>query len=565
MRGDRSTGFVLSDFNTANLVGYLQNEDDLPVVDVSAAPYGQVQTLLVEPAHPIWPTALDFVIVWTRPESVLGAFRDLLDRREAAPDRLAREVDDFAALLGAIARPERPVFVPTWTLPPFLRGLGVVDLKDPSGLRGQLLAANARLVERLRPEPSVFTFDADRWMASAGRAPFHNRLWYAGKIPYANEVFIEAGADFKAALRALSGRTRKLLVLDLDGTLWGGLVGEVGWDALRLGGHDPAGEAFVDFQCELARLKRRGVLLAIASKNDEAKALEALDRHPEMVLRPRDFVARRINWRDKAENIAEMVAELNLGLDSVVFVDDQPAERARVREVFPEVYVPEWPEDVLEYRKALLSLRCFDTAASSAEDLQRTALYQDEGERKRLKDRVGSLTEWLETLAIRVQIEELGPQNVKRAAQLLNKTNQMNLSTRRLSEAELLAWARQKDHRFWTFRLQDRFGDAGLIGLASFEAGDAISARLVDFVLSCRVFGRKVEETMIATVISNLRQAGRRTLLAQYLPTAKNGPCLEFLQNSGLRTDDGSLFTWDLSAPYALPESIQVEGGPQFA
>ena len=201
MRGDRSTGFVLSDFNTANLVGYLQNDDDLPVVDVSAAPYGQVQTLLVDPAHPIWPTGLDFVIVWTRPESVLGAFRDLLDRREASPDGLAREVDEFAALLSAIARPERPVFVPTWTLPPFLRGLGVVDLKDPSGLRGQLLAANARLVERLRPEPSVFTFDADRWMASAGRAPFHNRLWYAGKIPYANEVFIEAGADFKAALR----------------------------------------------------------------------------------------------------------------------------------------------------------------------------------------------------------------------------------------------------------------------------------------------------------------------------------------------------------------------------
>ena len=142
MRGDRRTGFVLSDFNSANLVDYLQNDDDPPVVELSAAPYGQVHALLVDPAHPTWRTALDFVIVWTRPESVLGAFRDQLDRREASPDRLAREVDEFAALLGAIARPERPVFVPTWTLPTFLRGLGVVDLKDAFGLRGQLFAAN---------------------------------------------------------------------------------------------------------------------------------------------------------------------------------------------------------------------------------------------------------------------------------------------------------------------------------------------------------------------------------------------------------------------------------------
>ena len=565
MRADRTKGLVLSDFNSGNLAAYLSNDDEPPIVELSSAPYGQVETLLMDPSHPVWQTELDFVIVWTRPESVLGSFRDVLDYREVSAQQLIREVDEFAALLSALGRPARTVFVASWTLPPYLRGLGLLDLKSPLGIRGQLLAANARLVQRLQPEPSIFVFDAERWMSSAGRAPFHDRLWYAGKIPYANEVFIEACGDFKAALRALSGRTRKLLVLDLDGTLWGGLVGEDGWEALRLGGHDPEGEAFVDFQRELERLKRRGVLLAIASKNDEATALEALERHPEMILRPRDFVARRINWRDKAENIAEMVEELNLGLDSVVFIDDQPAERARVREAFPEIYVPEWPPDVLAFRKALLSLRCFDAAVSSAEDLRRTALYQDESERQKLKGRAGSLTEWLDSLAIRVQIEELGPPNVKRATQLLNKTNQMNLSTRRMSEAELLLWAQQAGHKLWTFRLQDRLGDAGLIGLASFEAVDVSSARLIDFVLSCRVFGRKIEETMVATVIRDLHGAGFRTLSARYLRTEKNAPCLEFLKVSGFRTEDECLFSWDLSSEYALPKFIQVDGGPWLA
>ena len=174
----------------------------------------------------------------------------------------------------------------------------------------------------------------------------------------------EAAADIRAAFVGLRGAAKKLLVLDLDDTLWGGIVGDAGWENLRLGGHDPQGESFADFQRAIKNLKRRGVVLALVSKNEESVALEAIRNHPEMVLKEDDFVGWRINWTDKARNIAELATELNLGLQSVVFIDDNPVERARVREALPEVFVPEWPEDKLLYASAFGQLRCFDAPPS---------------------------------------------------------------------------------------------------------------------------------------------------------------------------------------------------------
>jgi len=332
----------------------------------------------------------------------------------------------------------------------------------------------------------------------------------------------------------------------------------VGWENLRLGGHDAVGEAFVDFQRAAKQLTRRGVVLGVASKNTESVALQAMTEHPEMVLRPDDFVALKINWSDKARNIAEMAEELNLGLQSVVFIDDNPVERARVREALPEVLVPEWPEDKLLYPSAMLSLGHFDAPTVSREDVERTAMYASERKRDTLKQSVGSLDDWLMSLGIRVRAEPLNAANLARTVQLLNKTNQMNLSTRRFTEPELLEWTRGPDRMLWAVHVSDRFGDAGLTGVVSVEA-DGGTARIVDFVLSCRVMGRRVEDTMTALAVEWARAHSLGSVSALYKPTAKNKPCHDFWKGTAFERDaEATTFTWDASRELPVPACVTL-------
>jgi FkbH-like protein len=352
------------------------------------------------------------------------------------------------------------------------------------------------------------------------------------------------------------------LVLDLDDTLWGGIVGDQGWQNLKLGGHDSQGEAFVDFQRLVKDLTRRGVVLGICSKNEESVALEAIRQHPQMVLREQDFVGWRINWRDKAQNIAELAAELNLGLQSVVFIDDNPVERARVREALPEVLVPEWPEDKLLYPSAFLQLRCFDAPAVSREDAERTKMYAEERQRESAKAQVGSVEDWLKGLQMQVTVEPLSASNLARTAQLLNKTNQMNLSTRRLTEGELQAWAQQPRRQLWALSVRDKFGDAGLTGIVSMEAEGDVCA-VVDFVLSCRVMGRRVEETMVHLAVAHAQRHGLSKVRAKLMPTAKNKPCLDFWkQQSRFSAGAEDELFWDAKAAYPAPDCIalRIEG-----
>jgi len=325
-----------------------------------------------------------------------------------------------------------------------------------------------------------------------------------------------------------------------------------------LGGHHHIGEAYADFQHALKSTRNRGILLAIVSKNEEQTALEAIRKHPEMVLRLEDFAGWRINWQDKAQNIIELLTDLNLGPQAAVFIDDSPVERERVKESLPEVLVPDWPEDPLLYPSALLGLRCFDLPSLSREDLARTAMYLTENRRRELKKAAGSLEEWLARLAIRVQVEDLRPANLQRATQLLNKTNQMNLSTRRMSETELMTWSEQEHCRLWTLRVSDKFGDAGLTGIISLEIQDEC-AHIVDFILSCRVLGRKIEETMLAVAIHHAQELGAEKVNVRYIPTAKNKPCLDFFKSlvPPFRKQ-GERFMLDATQSFPVPGHIEL-------
>jgi FkbH-like protein len=550
---------LISDFNIENMAGYLRNSPGVPATNVTVAPYGQVMQFLSGDASEYRQNKYDLAIVWTQPHKVIASFNDMINFKTVSVDEVLREVDDFASYLLGIRDKVKYVFVASWVLPAYNRGLGMLDMKFGIGTANTLMRMNVRLSENICDASNIYLLDAWRWAGIAGKNMFNPRSWYMGRIPFGNEVFREAAVDIRSFLGVLSGGTKKIIILDLDDTLWGGIVGDVGWENICLGGHNHIGEAYVDFQSALKSLTNRGVLLAVVSKNEESVALEAMVNHPEMVLKPEDLAGWKINWNDKAQNIVDLMSDLNLGIESAVFIDDSRIERGRVREALPEVYTPEWPEDKRLYTQTLLSLRCFDTPSISTEDIERSKMYVSERKRKAVKKEIGSQEEWLRSCDIKVAVDEINGSNIKRAVQLANKTNQMNLTTRRMSEGELTEWL-EGDHerKMWTFRVSDRFGDSGLCGIVSIES-DGREGRILDFVLSCRVMGRSVEETMLYWVISYVRSAGLSKVCAHYRPTAKNKPCLDFWKKSGFEPNKANdRFFWLTDKEYQKPDYIQI-------
>ncbi len=553
---DPIKALLVSDFNVETFAAYLENDPESPNIEPIVAPFGQVvQTLMG--GESLWNDSSQFAVVWTQPQAAVSAFHAALQFQKVDTTQVLVEVEEFAQLLLKAADRVASLFVPTWEIPPAQQGYGLLDMKPGMGISSLLMQMNLKLAEVVSAKPNIYVLPASKWIAAAGKGAFSSKLWYMTKAPFSADVLKEATRDIKASLRGIRGEARKLIVLDLDDTLWGGIVGDAGWQNLKLGGHDPLGEAFVDFQTALKSLSNRGILLAIASKNTESVALEAIDQHPAMVLKRGDFARIKINWDDKAKNVADLAAELNLGLQSVVFIDDNPVERARIRDTLPEVLVPEWPQDKTLYKSALLSLNCFSQPVLTGEDARRAQMYRDEEQRSQLKTQVGSIDDWLMSLGMQVTIEKLVPANLARAAQLLNKTNQMNLSTRRMTEAELQKWSDQSGHRLWTVNVSDKYGDSGLTGIVSVAEDNSV-IRIQDFVLSCRVMGRKVEEAMVHVATQFAKSAGASQIEARYIKTAKNQPCYDFWKKSGFHFENEDTFSWDLSNDYVAPSSIRL-------
>jgi len=549
---------LISDFNISNLGGYLDNDNSLPLVSTTIAPFGQVIPTLLECSSEYWRNNPDAAIIWTKPESVIKSFKDVLNFKRVPLEQLFMEVDDFSNLILKTAERIKALFIPIWVFPSYNKGYGMLDMKNETGIMNTLMRMNLRLADNFARASNIYMLNTQKWVEITGKDAFNSKLWYMGKIAFDNQVFKEAVKDLKSALRGISGNARKLVIVDLDNTLWGGIVGEIGWEKIRLGGHDFIGEAFVDFQKALKSLVNRGILLGIVSKNEESAALEAINNNPEMVLKLNDFAGWRINWKDKATNITDLVQDLNLGLQSVVFIDDNPAERAWVMEKLPEVLVPDWPEDVTLYKRSLMELGCFDVPSISEEDVERNNMYIIERQRRELKNTSISLEEWQKTLDLKVKVEDLNTANIQRTLQLLNKTNQMNLRTRRLIEPELLEWIKQPNHKMWTFRVSDKFGDLGLVGIISM-AVEGNQGRILDFVLSCRVFGRKIEETMLYVLLQYSKAIGLERVYAEYIPTSRNRPCLEFWKNSGfLHAEPENIFSWDIKDEYLKPDIIEI-------
>ena len=352
-------------------------------------------------------------------------------------------------------------------------------------------------------------------------------MYAVAKILYSHALFEKAAAEMKAVLRGSLGHTKKVVVCDLDNTLWGGVVGDDGRDNIKLGAPDAVGECFYGFQKALKGLRARGILLTICSKNDEAFALSVIDEHPAMILRKSDFVAWRINWKDKAENLVSLAEELNLGVDSFVFLDDSPQERDQVRQLLPQVFTPDLPTSPSGLAPFVSSLNCFETAGIGKEDYDRADMYWAERGRKEAQDLSGDVDNWLRSLQIEVRATPLRRENLARAAQLLNKTNQFNLSLRASGRNQLLGLGSG------ALQLRLRFPCLGsLWRLRSNRSCKLYSprpeARLVDFVMSCRVMGKKVEEALLGYTLARARTPLAQCVMAPTVDGPWNGPARDF-------------------------------------
>ncbi len=395
----------------------------------------------------------------------------------------------------------------------------------------RLFASPARLVARLNAAlredadaAGVHLLALDTVAAVDGILEWHDPvLWHRSKqevTPVAGPVYGDLVARLLAALQ---GRSSKCLVLDLDNTLWGGVIGDDGLEGIVVGQGSALGEAFLGVQHYAKSLARRGVILAVCSKNDEANALAAFDSHPEMLLRRSDISCFVANWDDKAANLRRIARELNIGLDSLVFLDDNPFERNLVRGELPEVAVPEVPDDDPALMPAILAAAgYFDVVAVTEEDRLRTAHYAANRERTTLESAATDMPTYLRSLQMRLVWRRFDRIGLGRIVQLINKTNQFNLTTRRRTEEQVLA-VMADPHAFGLqIRLLDRFGDNGIIAIVIGRIDERRDCHIDTWLMSCRVLGRGVEEATLALLVEQARALGARRLVGEYLPTAKN-------------------------------------------
>jgi FkbH-like protein len=439
---------------------------------------------------------------------------------------------------------------------------GILDAQQQDGESAVVREANRALVSLAGQHRGVYVLDYDALVARHGRETWSDeRKWLTVRLPLAAASLPHLAAEWMRFLHPLTGKLAKCVVVDLDNTLWGGVIGEDGMTGIRLGQEFP-GAAFQAVQRALLHLTKRGILLAIASKNNPGDAMEALSSHPGMLLEPRDFAATRINWNPKAQSLREIAAELNIGLDSLAFVDDNPVERQQVREQAPEAIVIELPNDPMRFASCLRNCPYFERLTLSEEDRKRGEYYAAQRERAELEANVVSKEDFYRSLEQIAEIAPVTPATLARVAQLTQKTNQFNLTTHRYTEQQINEMAACPNWRVWSLRVTDRYADNGLVAVAIARTDGEI-CEIDTFLMSCRVIGRTVETALLAHLAEDARQRGARRLQGWFLPTKKNAPAQDFYKDHGFteleRTTEGTLFALDLTqTTIAMPEWIKV-------
>jgi len=457
-----------------------------------------------------------------------------------------REHSGAHSIVQTLAPPPKPLF-------------GSLDLVVPGTLRHTIDAYNRALCLEPR-EGGLALLDVAGLAEAVGLAEWHSPThWNMAKLPFAAD-YVPLYADHVCRLiGALKGKSRRVLVLDLDNTLWGGVIGDDGFDGIVLGQGDGTGEAFHTVQRLALSLRERGIVLAVSSKNTDSVAREVFRSHPEMLLREDHIAVFQANWDDKATNIKAISEQLSLGLDSMVFLDDNPVERGLVRRFLPEVAVPELPEDPALYARTLAAAGYFEAVTFSDEDRSRADFYQGNARRAVLGQQVGDVADYLAALDMEIDFRPFDATNRARIAQLVNKSNQFNLTTRRYSETDIAALQNDPDVLTLQVRLKDRFGDNGMISVVICRPLDAASWEIDSWLMSCRVLGRGVERMVLRHIVEQARRQGIEKLVGAYLPTPRNALVRDHYAGLGFEPIDEDA---DGATRWQLATSAEIDAPP---
>lgn len=473
----------------------------------------------------------------SRPDAVLLAVltRDMgpeLADAKASPQAVASISARFEDLVTAFRANSNAPLVIQGLEEPLIEGVrGGVTEKSAVGL------VNARLGALVRSHPAIHLLDYQALVARHDVTTWNDeRSWATSRVPLANQSLIHVARAWLRFVHAIAGRLCKVLITDLDNTLWGGVIGEDGPYGISCAAQGP-GESFHAVQMVMLELRERGVLLAACSQNDPEEAMAAFELNPGMALRPHHFSAMRINWQEKAANIRSIAQQLDIGMDAVAFVDDDPVQLERVRAELPDVHVIELPDAPDRYADAIREDPVFTRLALSREDHERPRYYAEQQARLQVQQRVPSLEDFYRSLQQEVAIAPLLAGNAERAAQLTQKTNQFNLTTKRYTTPQVLDLATRPGWRVFTLTVSDRFGDSGLTGLAITHEHDG-TCEIDTFLLSCRIIGRTVETALLAFLVERARGLGLALVRGWFVPTSRNSIVKDFYRRHGFESGD---------------------------
>jgi FkbH-like protein len=498
-------------------------------------PFQQLEQMVLDPASPLWQQSPDVLWIALRLEDVDRYLP--YEAPELGPQRTLARLDAIRERLIGLARAAREkhsasILVSNLALP----SLDVSNLFDANGADGfvHLLAeCNRRLAGELAAVVDAHVFDYVGVVAQSGSRGWSDpKLWYMARTGGSADSQIVLARAVARCVCALIRPAAKCIVVDLDNTLWGGVLGDDGLEGIQLGDDYP-GNVFKDFQAALLGLRRRGFLLAIASKNDEATVLEALASHPEMLLRREHFAALAVNWGPKPEGLRKVAETLNIGLDSLIFIDDNPVERAQVRAELPQVHVVELPPSPLGYLEALRDVALLDRPRLLDEDRQRAAMYESDARRQEVQQKTTSVEGFLRELDMVAEVGLANGKTLERVHQLVQKTNQFNLTTRRHKLDALRRLMDSPDAEVAWLRLRDRYGDLGLVCVGIIQQLESEAWAIDTLLMSCRVMGRHVEDAFLAYLADLARGHGAIRLRGSYAETAKNRPVRDFYPEHG--------------------------------
>ncbi len=519
-------------------------------VEIYQAGFGQFRQEILDPASGLYASKPQVVVLaLDGPRLFPFAYAGYLQHLSGGFDQLLEGAErEIEAWLGGFrTQSDATVLIHNFAPSPW-RPWGVLD--DRVGLgQGHLVASlNERLDRLSRAQRGVYVVDYAGLVSRVGSERWHDdRMDHYAQAPIAQSALPILACEYMKYLRALTGKTRKCVVLDLDNTLWGGVVGEVGAMGIELGPQYP-GSAFMAFQRAVLDLSRRGILLALASKNNEGDVREAFARNPHMLLKPEHFAHMEIHWGPKSKSLEAIARKLNIGLEHMVFADDSPIECEQVRSACPVVTVIQLPKQPEQYVRALLEEGLFDGLEHSEEDGKRAELYQQRAQAEAMMAESGSLDEFLRNLETEVALVPVDGTSLARVAQLTQKTNQFTTTTRRYTEADVSRYASDPVWSTTAIRVLDRFGDNGIVGVMLARQDGAV-LDVDSFLLSCRVIGRKVETVMLAHLCDQAKARAARRLRGRIIPTKKNEPVRDLYARHGFQrvtVDETSGEVWEL-------------------